>query len=239
MSDNVFKNLFNLNNQIHGIEYPNVIENEYINVDGDSMTGVLNMNSNKITNLSTPINGSDCVNKTYCDSNSGSGDFLANGSIAMTGNLNMNSKKILGQKLDIYKRSASLNQTLLNAVWTNINFNESVLDNTNIVTRVNDSKYTLLKTGYYHLTTHLLFSGTSHNGMRLFVIHKNNENYNYPLRWNLSDSGGTTSSIMLTGVFHVDANDFIVFKAYQNSGTSINYHDTSYKSHFTLLYLGE
>ena len=39
----------------------------YVNQSGDSMTGDLNMSSNKITNLKYPENETDAANKKYAD----------------------------------------------------------------------------------------------------------------------------------------------------------------------------
>jgi hypothetical protein len=50
-----------------------------------------------ITNVLTPTEANDAVNKTYVDnaiSSAGGGDFLANGSVPATGNFNMNNHKI-------------------------------------------------------------------------------------------------------------------------------------------------
>ena len=49
-----------------------LVDSVYVNVAGDTMTGVLNMGGNAITNLPAPVNGGDAVNKDYADA-------LANG----------------------------------------------------------------------------------------------------------------------------------------------------------------
>lgn len=49
-----------------------LVDSVYVNVAGDTMTGDLNMDGNSITNLATPVNGGDAVNKDYADA-------LANG----------------------------------------------------------------------------------------------------------------------------------------------------------------
>lgn len=52
----------------------------------------------RITNVATPTQSTDAVNKSYVDgavASAGGGDFLANGSIPMTGNLNVGDNKII------------------------------------------------------------------------------------------------------------------------------------------------
>lgn len=49
-----------------------LVDSVYVNVAGDTMTGNLNMGGNSVTNLATPVNGGDAVNKDYADA-------LANG----------------------------------------------------------------------------------------------------------------------------------------------------------------
>ena len=38
-----------------------------LNISGGSMTGILNMNSNRVTNLPQPVNAADAANKEYVD----------------------------------------------------------------------------------------------------------------------------------------------------------------------------
>ncbi|CAH3190992.1 unnamed protein product [Porites evermanni] len=74
---------------------------KYLNLDGtfNKMTGNINMNNNKILNLSTPTSNTDAATKKYVDDNSGSpdlSDYLEkDGSVAMTGNLNVGNNKIV------------------------------------------------------------------------------------------------------------------------------------------------
>jgi len=49
-----------------------LVDSVYVNVAGDTMTGDLSMGGNSITNVATPVNGGDAVNKDYADA-------LANG----------------------------------------------------------------------------------------------------------------------------------------------------------------
>ena len=52
----------------------------------------------RITNVATPTQSTDAVNKSYVDgavASAGGGDFLANGSIPMTGDLNVGDNKII------------------------------------------------------------------------------------------------------------------------------------------------
>jgi hypothetical protein len=56
---------------------------------GGTMSGVVDMGSNKITNLGNPANGNDATNKNYVVNN-----FVQLSGSIMTGNLNMNSNKI-------------------------------------------------------------------------------------------------------------------------------------------------
>lgn len=44
-----------------------LVDSVYVNVAGDTMTGDLDMDGNFITNLPTPVNGGDAVNKDYAD----------------------------------------------------------------------------------------------------------------------------------------------------------------------------
>ena len=45
--------------------------NNYLLVEGGGMSGDINMNSNKITNVSTPVNNNDAANKSYVDTETG------------------------------------------------------------------------------------------------------------------------------------------------------------------------
>lgn len=78
-----------VDNQINSV---NSKFSNYLPLSGGTMTGQINMNSQKLTGLSTPSNASDAATKAYVDSQfagSGTGDFLSNGSVPMTGNLQM------------------------------------------------------------------------------------------------------------------------------------------------------
>jgi hypothetical protein len=44
-----------------------LVDTTYVNVSGDTMTGALNMGSQLITNLASPVNGTDAANKNYVD----------------------------------------------------------------------------------------------------------------------------------------------------------------------------
>ena len=59
-------------------------------------TANLNMNANRIVNMSDPVDVGDAVNKQYLLANSGTGDFLADGSVPMTGTLDMGTNTIYG-----------------------------------------------------------------------------------------------------------------------------------------------
>ena len=47
--------------------------NNYVQKAGDTMSGILNMNSNNIINLPTPVNSNDVVNKLYADTRNNAG----------------------------------------------------------------------------------------------------------------------------------------------------------------------
>ncbi|MCH8519625.1 MAG: hypothetical protein LAT82_02625 [Nanoarchaeota archaeon] len=55
------------------------VDSRYVNREGDSMTGILDMNNNRITNVGTPINNNDVTTKEYVDtqisSSSSSGEL--------------------------------------------------------------------------------------------------------------------------------------------------------------------
>ena len=62
------------------------------------MTNNLNINNNKLINLSTPINNQDAVTKKYCDTNSLVAErncLLLDGTNSTNGNIDMNSHKII------------------------------------------------------------------------------------------------------------------------------------------------
>ena len=73
------------------------IQLNYLSLSGGTMSGSINMNSNKITNLPEPSVDNDAATKYYVDNHiAGGGDFMANGSIPATGDFNMNNHKIIG-----------------------------------------------------------------------------------------------------------------------------------------------
>ncbi len=47
----------------------------------------LDMNANRIVNMSNPVDAGDALNKQYFEANKGTGDFLADGTVQMTGDL--------------------------------------------------------------------------------------------------------------------------------------------------------
>ena len=62
------------------------------------MTNNLNMDKNKLINLSTPTNNQDAVTKSYCDTDllvTESICLLLDGTNSMDGNIGMNSHKII------------------------------------------------------------------------------------------------------------------------------------------------
>ena len=64
---------------------PGVIDlSPYLEKSGGTMTGVLNMGSNKITGLATPTADTDAVNKAYVDNAVAGGVHTATGTIATT-----------------------------------------------------------------------------------------------------------------------------------------------------------
>ena len=76
----------------------NILPND-IHVDGSNgMQASLNMNSNKIINVSNPTNNQDAVTKQYCDTNSllvENNCLLIDGSNSMIGELDMNNNKMI------------------------------------------------------------------------------------------------------------------------------------------------
>ena len=42
-------------------------DQNYINVEGDTLQGDLNLNNHKITNVGTPTDDKDCVSKSFVD----------------------------------------------------------------------------------------------------------------------------------------------------------------------------
>ena len=70
-----------------------------LRVDGsNARANNLNMNNNKLINLSNPTNNQDAVTKNYCDTNSlvaESNCLLLDGTNSMDGNIDMNSHKLI------------------------------------------------------------------------------------------------------------------------------------------------
>lgn len=60
-----------------------------LNKSGDTMSGILNMNNNKITNVQAGNGNGDAVNRGFCNNT-----YLIKAGDTMTGNLNMNNNKI-------------------------------------------------------------------------------------------------------------------------------------------------
>jgi hypothetical protein len=59
----------------------------YVNVTGDTMSGALNMGNNKVTNLATPTDDNDAVNKSYADAIVQGINIHASVRVATTANL--------------------------------------------------------------------------------------------------------------------------------------------------------
>jgi hypothetical protein len=66
-----------------------LVDSVYVNVAGDTMTGDLDMGSNSITNLATPVNGGDAVNKDYADALSNGLSWKTSVIAATTGNITL------------------------------------------------------------------------------------------------------------------------------------------------------
>lgn len=62
-------------------------DNTYVAKTGDSMTGALSMGNNKITDVASPVNDGDAVNKGYVDGKFYAGSYIGNG---LYGALNAN-----------------------------------------------------------------------------------------------------------------------------------------------------
>ena len=74
-----------------------ILPNELRSDENNAITNNLNMNYNKLINLSTPTNNQDAVTKNYCDTNSlvaESNCLLLNGINSMDGNIDMNTHKL-------------------------------------------------------------------------------------------------------------------------------------------------
>ncbi len=71
-------------------------EVRYINANGDVMNGELNLNGNRVTNLSDPTAKKDAATKNYVDTLAARDDkkFLNVVGDTMRGTINMNSNKI-------------------------------------------------------------------------------------------------------------------------------------------------
>ena len=65
-------------------------DTRYVDVAGDTMTGALDMGSNKVTSSATPSTGNDLTNKTYTDNT-----FVDASGDSMSGDLNMGTNDIL------------------------------------------------------------------------------------------------------------------------------------------------
>ena len=75
-----------------------ILPNELHSNGSNAMTNNLNMNNNKLINLSTLTNNQDAITKNYCDTNSlvaESNCLLLDGTNSMDGNIEMNSHKII------------------------------------------------------------------------------------------------------------------------------------------------
>jgi hypothetical protein len=73
-----------------------------LSLTGGTMSGVLDMGNNKITNLATPTNGTDVTNKNYVDNN-----FLQLTGGTMSGNIDMGTKTVLLTNLPLSDTQAS------------------------------------------------------------------------------------------------------------------------------------
>lgn len=69
------------------------IQLNYLSLSGGTMAGTINMNNNKITNLSEPTSNQDAATKAYVDSHSGggggTGNYVSKAGDTMTGALNI------------------------------------------------------------------------------------------------------------------------------------------------------
>ncbi len=78
---------------------PNIIISNDLHSDGsNAMMNNLNMNNNKVINLSSPVNSQDAATKQYCDTNSllaESNCLLLDGSNSMAADLNVNNNNII------------------------------------------------------------------------------------------------------------------------------------------------
>lgn len=66
-----------------------LVDSVYVNVAGDTMTGDLSMGGNSITNLATPVNGTDAVNKDYADALANGLSWKTSVAAATTGNITL------------------------------------------------------------------------------------------------------------------------------------------------------
>lgn len=66
-----------------------LVDSVYVNVAGDTMTGDLDMGGNSITNLATPVNGGDAVNKDYADALSNGLSWKTSVIAATTGDITL------------------------------------------------------------------------------------------------------------------------------------------------------
>ena len=76
---NIATNTSNISTNTSNISSNTTAIGTKVSKAGDTMSGVLNMGNNKITNLTNPTNDQDAATKAYVDASSGGGGFIVEG----------------------------------------------------------------------------------------------------------------------------------------------------------------
>ena len=103
------------------------IENK-VSKSGDTMLGDLNLNNHRITNLATPVTGSDSVNKEFLDnaiSNLDIENKVSKSGNTMLGDLNLNNHRITNLATTV-KVSDSVNKGFLDNAISNLEIENKI-----------------------------------------------------------------------------------------------------------------
>ena len=128
------------------------VDINFLNKNGGSMTGLISMNNNKITDIGLPTSNNDAVDKEYVDTN-----FLKKQGFAIRGDLSMNNYRITSLSPPTDNNDAATKQFIINSS-SNIYLYGSV-DNRGIVNFNNFD----LRIGNIHIISFGVLTNNSYN----------------------------------------------------------------------------